>query len=273
VTSQRRTVTCLLGISTVLALTAAPAAAHPYVHGGELPVDSLATMTLDLAHGCDPGHTGAEEPTTEVALDVPGWLRIVDVPEPEGWTVELEEDDTSRIEVVTFLATDGGEPAPTFDLDVVASGEVGDEVYLGVFQGCDDSNHRWVGTPDEPADEPGIRVTLSESDPDRPPPPEPSDDAGQDGEAHDDGGADGSVDDAGAPDGPAEASDDAGSEDEAGSGDDATQADDADDDAEALDTEVAADDGGAGSWILPVVLGLAAAVGGFLVSRRLRERR
>jgi hypothetical protein len=40
-------------------LVVAPASAHPYIHGGELPVDSLATVTLDLAHGCDSEEEGA----------------------------------------------------------------------------------------------------------------------------------------------------------------------------------------------------------------------
>jgi uncharacterized protein YcnI len=154
-------------------LVAGPAGAHPFVRGGELPVDSLATMTLAMAHGCGSETSDEGDATTEVSLEVPEWLRIVDVPDEDGWTVEFEEDEDGRPEVVTWTADGAEEPAPDFDLDVVATGEVGEERHLRVFQACDEFVYRWIGTPDDPADDPAIRVTLVEADASSPPPPEP----------------------------------------------------------------------------------------------------
>lgn len=162
----------LVGLVAVL-VPASPAAAHPYVQGGEIPVDSLATIALDLAHGCDTEAAGAGADTTEVALEVPEWLRIVEVADADGWEIELEPDELAP-EVVTWRATTGAQPAPVFELDVVAQGEPGEERYLGVYQACGDTSIRWIGTPDEPADDPAIRLTLTEPDPARPAPdPEP----------------------------------------------------------------------------------------------------
>ncbi len=164
----------VLAIAGVL-LVAGPASAHPFVRGGELPVDSLATMTLAMAHGCGSETSGEGEPTTDVSMEVPEWLRVVEVAEEVGWNLEFEEDDDGVLEVVTWTADGAEEPAPDFELDVVATGEVGAERHLRVFQACDEFVYRWVGTPDEPADDPAIRITLTEADPDSPPPPEPTD--------------------------------------------------------------------------------------------------
>lgn len=169
VRAVRRAAVLALGL---LLVVAGPASAHPFFRGGEVPVDSLATLTLALAHGCASETDGEGHPTTDVALEVPDWLRIVDVPDPDGWIVELETADDGRVEVVNWMDDGGAEPAPEFDLDVVAQGEVGEERYVSVFQACDDIIHRWVGTPDEPADEPAIRLTLIAADPDSPAPPE-----------------------------------------------------------------------------------------------------
>ncbi|GGI02930.1 hypothetical protein [Egicoccus halophilus] len=161
-----------LGALAATLLLAAPAAAHPYVQGGELPVDSLATMTLDLAHGCG-GHDADEEaPTLEVALEVPDWLRVVEVADVDDYATEVEAGTPGGGGTVVWTATGDGVPAPAFDLDVVASGEPGEERWLGVFQACEETSYRWVGTPEEPADDPAIGVTLTEADPDSPPPPE-----------------------------------------------------------------------------------------------------
>ncbi len=163
-----------LALALVL-FTSAAALAHPYVHGGEAPVDSLASLTLDLAHGCttDDGHDHGEggEPTTDVSLEVPPEMRIVEVPEVDGWEVALERAADGRVEVVTWTATTAQEPAPAFPLDVVLDGEPGTELYLRVFQACDDLSYRWVGTPDAPAEDPAVRLTVTAADPDRPAPP------------------------------------------------------------------------------------------------------
>ena len=150
----------------------APAWAHPFVRGGELPVDSLATLTLAMAHGCGSEVAGEGAVTTEVAVEVPDWLRIVEVPEPEGWQVALE-GPADDVEVVVFTDAGAGQPAPDLDLEVVATGTPGEVAYLRVSQACGDDGYRWIGTPDDPAEHPAVRVTFADPDPQSPPPPQP----------------------------------------------------------------------------------------------------
>ena len=163
-------VTAVALAALLLLSVALPAAAHPFLRGGgEVPVDSLATVTLDLAHGCGTEASGAGQDTLEVALEVPDWLRVVTVADHPGYVHDLEIDQ-GRITVVTWTAAAAPEPAPAFDLDAVASGSPGETRHLAVFQGCADGAHRWIGTPDAPADDPAINVRLVEADPDRPAP-------------------------------------------------------------------------------------------------------
>jgi hypothetical protein len=161
----------LVGAMTLLVAT--PAAAHPFLRGGgEVPVDSSATITLDLAHGCGSEADGTGEDTLEVALEVPSWLRVLAVAEHPAYRHDLEMAAEGRVAVVTWTAVGAGEPAPAFALDVVATGTAGETRHLAVFQGCDDRSHRWIGTPQEPADDPAVNVRLTAADPARPAPPE-----------------------------------------------------------------------------------------------------
>jgi uncharacterized protein YcnI len=174
-TGRRWSVPILAALGMLL--LAGPAAAHPFFRGGEAPVDSLAELTLELAHGCGSETGGEGADTTEVSLEVPEWMRIVDVPEPDGWQLDLERDVAGRVAVVTWRTSAPTEPAPSFGFEAVLDGEPGEERYLSVFQACGDLVERWVGTPDEPADDPAVRLTLADRDPDRPaPPPEPTPD-------------------------------------------------------------------------------------------------
>ena len=100
-------------------------------------------------------------------------MRVVEVPQEDGYVIDVERDDAGTPTVVTWTAEDPSEPAPDFDVNVVVSGEPGDERFVRVFQACGDFVYRWVGTPDEPADEPAVRLALVAADPDSPPPPEP----------------------------------------------------------------------------------------------------
>ena len=176
-------------------LLAAPAGAHPFFEPAEVPVDSLAELTLDLAHGCgvddhdghDHGDAAEEQPTREVAVEVPAEVSWVEAQETEGWELELERDEDGEVEVVVYTAEEGTDvPAPAFDLEAVHHGEVGDEIAWRVMQACDDATYRWVGTEDEPAEDPAVTVSLLEADPDAPP-PEPEEDApAEDDPAEDD---------------------------------------------------------------------------------------
>lgn len=157
--------------AVLMVVFAVPAAAHPFIlGGGEIPVDSLATITLDLAHGCGSEGSGTGQDSLEVALEVPEWLRVVEVADHPGYRHDVEVAQ-GRIVVVTWRADGGPSPAPAFELDVVASGPAGESRHLAVFQACVDSSHRWIGTPDAPADDPAIDVRLVAADPERPAPP------------------------------------------------------------------------------------------------------
>jgi uncharacterized protein YcnI len=258
-----RRAVALAAVATLL--VAVPASAHPFFRGGEAPVDSLATLTLDLAHGCEDEAAGEGDPTTDVAMEVPEWMRIVEVAEADGWLVELETDDDGRVEVVSWTDDGGAEPAPTFDLDVVVSGEVGDERFVRLFQACEGFEYRWIGTPDEPADDPAIRLRLVEADPDNPAPPEPEPEP----EPSTDDEADATEDEA------AEATEDTDASDDA-PGDEATEDDAADEDAEVAD-EVegdplaadADDDGGlAWLWLVLAALVVVGLLAGLVRARR-----
>jgi hypothetical protein len=165
-------------IAAPLLLLAAPALAHPFVvGGGRVPVQSLATITLDLAHGCGVEGAGTGPDTDEVALEVPAWLRIVDVPEPDGWRVTIEDATDVRPGAVVWTATTATEPAPRFPLDVVVDGEAGETRHLRVSQRCGGLVERWIGTPDAPAAQPAVRLRLEPPDPERPAPPLPEPEA------------------------------------------------------------------------------------------------
>ena len=162
-------------------LVAGPAAAHPFFDPDEVPVDSIGEVTLDLAHGCgledDNGHSHGddadEEPTREVAVEVPAAVAWIEPAETDGWELEVERADDGRAEVIVYRAEDGtDEPAPQFDLELVVRGEEGDELHWRIMQACDETTYRWVGTDEEPAEDPAVTMMLAAADPDAPPPPE-----------------------------------------------------------------------------------------------------
>jgi len=156
-----------MGFALVLIVAGAvPAAAHPFLRvGRELPVDTSVTITLDLAHGCATEGTGADADTLEVALEVPEWLDIIEILDVPGYEHAVESED-DRIVAIVWAESGDPVPAPRFDLEVIASGQPGDTRYLSVFQACEDSSYRWVGTPDAPTDHPAVRVQLVDEDAD-----------------------------------------------------------------------------------------------------------
>jgi uncharacterized protein YcnI len=237
-------------------LLATPVGAHPSFRGGEAPVDSLARLTLAMAHGCGSETSGGGDPTTEVSLEVPDWMRIVEVPDEDGWSIELETDADGRVAVVAWTADGAQEPAPDFDLDVVVTGAVGDERFVRVFQACDGFVYRWVGTPDEPADDPAIRLVLVAADPDRPAPPEPEPDPEPEPEPE--------------PEDEPDAEPEPEDEPDTSAGEGASTG--AGDDDDAADAAIASEDAGAGSgssiWII-----LAIALGGTALATALALRR
>jgi periplasmic copper chaperone A len=170
-----RSATLAAVTAALLVGSALPASAHPFfTDGATAPAGSLTTLTLAMAHGCGTETDAGGDPTTEVAVEVPEQVSYLEPGEVDGYEVEVEGDEGQVPEVVLWTATDGGEPAPELTMDLVVEGEPGDEIHVRVFQGCDDFEYRWIGTPDEPAEDPAVRLTLGEPDPDAPPPPEPT---------------------------------------------------------------------------------------------------
>ncbi len=255
----RRPVTVSTLAVALLATTAWPAAAHPgFRDGATAPARSLASLELAMAHGCGTEADAGGDPTTEVSIEVPEAFSHIAPGEVDGYEVTTEGAG-SVPETVTWTATDGGIPAPVLPMEVVVDGDPGDEVYVKVFQGCDGFSYRWVGTPDEPADDPAVRLTLGEIDPDSPPPPAPEapdieEEPGLTGE-----GEIAPVDDDAATDTPDET-------DEVAPEDDETPAA-----VEELPTEPPAEeDGDGGLGWLPIAIGavVLAGLGGLLASRR-----
>jgi hypothetical protein len=161
----------LVALVALRMLVPAPALAHPFIRGGgQVPVQSLATIELDLAHGCGDEAAGSGARTDEVALEAPAWLWVVEVPEVDGWDVDLEDPDADGTVVVVWTATTGAVPAPRFSLSVVADGTEGETRHLRVSQRCGDRIERWVGTPEGPAEQPAILLRLTAPDAAAPPP-------------------------------------------------------------------------------------------------------
>jgi hypothetical protein len=165
-----------LAVAAALAFGMAPvvASAHPFVAGGgRIPVQSLALIELDLAHGCGDEQAGAGADTDEVALEAPPWLRVIDVPAADGWDIEVVRGEAPDTSIVVWTATSGAEPAPRFALQVVVDGIPGETRHLRVSQRCGTRIERWIGTPEAPADRPAVVLRLIAPDPDAPPPPPP----------------------------------------------------------------------------------------------------
>ncbi|MTV27588.1 DUF1775 domain-containing protein [Nitriliruptoraceae bacterium ZYF776] len=158
--------------AVMVVFTATGALAHPFIaDGASVPAASLTTMTLEMAHGCGDEADGGGDPTLEVAMEVPEEVSYIEPLDTDGYEAGIETDADGRPEVVTWTATDGGVAAPAVPMDLVVDGEEGDELLLKVFQGCEGFEYRWVGTPDEPADDPAVSLTLGPVDPDAPTPP------------------------------------------------------------------------------------------------------
>lgn len=243
--------------AAMVVFTATGALAHPFItDGATVPAASLTTMTLEMGHGCGDEADGGGDPTLEVGMEVPGEVSYIEPLDTDGYEANVEADADGRPEVVTWTATDGGVAAPAVPMDLVVDGEEGDELLLKVFQGCEGFEYRWIATPDEPADEPAVALTLGPVDPDAPAPPtnEPApsptdEDAEEDTQDPSDEVASGGAHDA-AEDG--EASGDDGS----GAAPDVEPDDEVSDEDEDEAAAAPADDGDSGPSLLWIAIGL-----------------
>jgi len=142
--------------------------AHPFVLG-DVPVQSAATLSVDMAHGCaapDAAHAAGDgEVTREVAVRFDPAVSVRTVVDADGMTV-VSAIRTDTYDEWTFVAPEGlAVPAPVITFSVVVDAAPTDTLWLQVFQGCDTIEHRWVATPDAPSGEPGVRVSLTAADP------------------------------------------------------------------------------------------------------------
>ena len=183
--TQRHPLPLTAALTAVFVLLSATSAmAHPFItDGATLPAASLKTMTLEMGHGCGNEAEGGGDPTLEVAMQVPEQVSFIEPLDTDGYDAGVETGDDGNIEVVTWTATEGGVAAPAVPMNIVVEGAEDDEVYFKVFQGCGDFEYRWVGTPDEPADDPAILLTLEAPDPSAPPPVSEPQQAPDDGSA------------------------------------------------------------------------------------------
>lgn len=151
-------------------LVPAAALAHPFV-SEPVSVQSAATLTLNLAHGCvgeGEHRDGTGEPTREIGVRFPAMVSVRTVTESAGFIVEPPQQ-TDGYDEWTLRAPEGVDlPAPVITFAVVIDAQPVDTVWLQVFQGCDTAEHRWIATPDAPGGEPGVLVQLIGEDPTAP---------------------------------------------------------------------------------------------------------
>lgn len=174
------------GVFGLWLLVPAVALAHPFV-AETVPVQSAATLTLNLSHGCvadDGSHSdGDGEPTREIAVRFPDEVSVRTVADADGFTVEPPKV-TDTYDEWTLRASDGVDvPAPVIVFAVVIDAAPTDTVWLQVFQGCDTVEHRWIATPNAPGGEAGVEVQLTAADPTAPADTAPERDAPGDDDA------------------------------------------------------------------------------------------
>lgn len=157
-----RCATRLVSLTAALALLPATTAlAHPSFDPNRVPGGQSIEATLVVPHGCGadggmPGEDGGNATTLfelqlsdAVAEFVPG--------EVDGWDVSRDGD------VVTW-ADAGGATTDPIQLPVTftVTGETDEEVFLSAYQRCAEGGEfRWIGTPDQPADFPAVKLVLT----------------------------------------------------------------------------------------------------------------
>lgn len=195
------TVTGIIGMLLVLPTAAW---AHPFVRG-EVPVDSAATLTLDLAHGCTPADgthgDGDEEATREIGVRFPPEVDVRTVVEADGFTVEAPVQTDGYDEWTLVADADTDVLAPVVMFAVVVNADPTDTLWLAVYQGCTSTAHRWVATPENPDGEPGVSVRLAAADPAAPAAGAPERDVFADDAATGANGTNGATDEATGDDG------------------------------------------------------------------------
>ena len=157
-TLRRSAVIALL----LLAVTAVAASAHPSFNPNQLPAGEAVDAVLVVPHGCNPAGGMPEEgnasPTIVLDLQLTEEIVAFETHELDGWEVER----ISEGEVVRWTATDGGTTEPIeFPVTLTIDGPVDEAFYLAAFQECEEGEFRWIGTPDQEAEFPAVKLTTT----------------------------------------------------------------------------------------------------------------
>lgn len=151
------------GVAVALLLvlmTAVAASAHPSFDPNQLPSGEPVDAVLVVPHGCDPGGGIPEEsgasPTVVLDLQLTDQVPAFVAHDIEGWTVERSSDG----EVVRWTATDGGTSGPLeFPVTLAVEGPADEAFYLAASQECEQGSFRWIGTPEQAAEHPAVKLT------------------------------------------------------------------------------------------------------------------
>ena len=186
----RRLLAVLAGMALPLLLPTV-ALAHTGLQPDAGPAGEPIEFQFVVGHGCD------GSPTTEIAVQIPPGFQVTEVPEPEGWQVEVSGDPISEI-VWTGGSLPDGEPGD-FRFTAVVTGEDGTVLVVPVYQACENGEeYRWIDEdPDSDTPAPTFTIGGEPSDHDH------GDDHGDDhGHDHDHGDDDDHASEDGATDEP-----------------------------------------------------------------------
>jgi uncharacterized protein YcnI len=139
----------------VLALLAAPAAAHITPDKDEVAAGSYNTVTLSVGHGCD------ESPTKQLVIEVPEGLNTVTPQVHTGWDITIQkealttpvtdahgEELTERMASVTITAKPGNELPDgfrdTFTLGFKTPETPGEYMFFKTVQKCAVGETPWI---------------------------------------------------------------------------------------------------------------------------------
>lgn len=153
--SKRARVLAPLAGATVVAVWAAPAAAHVSPQPQEVVADSYTAVTFTVPHGCD------GSPTTSLEIQIPEAILDVTPAIVPGWDVDITteplaepvegphgESITERESVVTYAAQPGNELPDgfrtSFTIGFRAPDAAGEELVFPAVQGCVEGETAWI---------------------------------------------------------------------------------------------------------------------------------
>lgn len=152
---MKRVVTVSIAV-VALALIALPAWAHVTVSPLEAPSDGFATLTFQVAHGCE------GSATTALAVQIPAGVVSVKPQVKPGWDVEIEEGtlpepvdyfgDTVTEGVLSVTWTGGPLEdihMETFTMSVKLPPAEGETLYFPAVQTCEEGETAWIQIPAE----------------------------------------------------------------------------------------------------------------------------